>query len=49
MLVCIDDWLALMGGREKEEKKKKIWAVVKNENPHLRGGGKKQVPFQTKS
>ena len=42
MLVCIDDWFALMGGREKEEKEE-VWAVVKNENPHLRGGGNKSI------
>ena len=48
MLVCIDDWFALMGGREKEKEKEekeeeKVWAVVKNENPHLRGGGNKSI------
>ena len=41
MLVCIDDWLALLEVGGKEVKKEEVWAARKNENPHLRGGGNK--------
>ena len=41
-LVCINDWFALMIGLHwwEEGRRRKVWAVRKNENPHLEVVGK---------